>query len=187
MIPNVKSLDKIQKRIHFLKFMRFVRDIHPKIFWALERRLMAIGGFEYTDDEIRIAKKAPWPTSISPYIQWFFMQRLYLQQQESEGHPKTPSIKYEDLVKEPEWHLKAIFKYCGLSENLVPNALKALHKDSQKGSPLAQKTFERNRDDARLGSKATLDVVQELSVEMGFKDAMGDIRLPHDIFGFVNG
>ena len=44
------------------------------------------------------------------------------------------SLKFEDFLCDPEKNLKALFDFCNISHNLMPDVLKVLSKDSQAGS-----------------------------------------------------
>jgi hypothetical protein len=49
-----------------------------------------------------------------------------------------PEVTYEDLVSKPEETIGAVFDVCGISKQLIPEAVTALHRDSQAGTPLSR-------------------------------------------------
>ncbi len=63
-------------------------------------------------------------------------------------------VRYEDLVAEPEATLGKVFQHCGIPLELVANALPAMERDSQKGSPF---------DQQRLAKYKNAHVPHELS------------------------
>ena len=65
-------------------------------------------------------------------------------------------IKYDDLVQSPLPATQAIFKYCNIPISLAEKAIGALHKDSQKLSPINMKN---------LSNKKTLELTPERKVK----------------------
>ncbi|ELT98497.1 hypothetical protein CAPTEDRAFT_207591 [Capitella teleta] len=181
LIPNALSMDKINKKILFHRVDSAIRNIHPTIFWRMHKLIMNDMAFPYTENELDIAKKSDWSQGIIMYYYLLKVHAFYLQLQNRNDHPKTPSVKYEHLIKDPNKCLTAVFKHCDLSLALVPKALRALHKDSQRGSILAQETLNKREQDPRLVAKELLDIVEELAGEMGLNDLWGEFQLGHDV------
>ena len=50
------------------------------------------------------------------------------------------AIRYEDLIKDPQYALEALFKYLELPLDLVPKGMEAMKKDSQKGTNISRKS-----------------------------------------------
>ncbi|ELT94201.1 hypothetical protein CAPTEDRAFT_210107, partial [Capitella teleta] len=99
-----------------------IRSIHPTIFWRMHKLIMNDMAFPYTENELDIAKKSDWSQGIIMYYYLLKVHAFYLQLQNRNDHPKTPSVKYEHLIKDPNKCLTAVFKHCDLSLALVPKA-----------------------------------------------------------------
>jgi hypothetical protein len=118
---------------------------------------------------------------------WLKLQQVYHIHLKTEGHPKTPSVKYEDLLEDPGKYISAVFQYCELSEELVPKALNAMEKDSQRMSPLSQRSFTPAEDDNRMESPEFLDLVNDLGALILGNDhvTQSDFRLPNNLADLV--
>jgi hypothetical protein len=66
-----------------------------------------------------------------------------------------PEVTYENLLSKPEETIDAVFDVCGISKSLIPEALTALHRDSQAGTPISRdkvaqvKSFELSKLDRK--------------------------------------
>jgi hypothetical protein len=66
-----------------------------------------------------------------------------------------PEVTYENLISKPEETIGAVFDVCGISKSLIPEALTALHRDSQAGTPISRdkvaqvKSFELSKLDRK--------------------------------------
>ena len=52
------------------------------------------------------------------------------------------SLKYEDLLDDPETKIKALFRYIGLPDNRLPDVRKVMNKDSQEGTQFTTRQFD---------------------------------------------
>ncbi|ELU11416.1 hypothetical protein CAPTEDRAFT_193818, partial [Capitella teleta] len=57
----------------------------------------------------------------------------------------TPSVKYEHILANPSSCLSTIFAFCGLSQDFVEPALRALKKDSQANSLIGKDQINKNK------------------------------------------
>ena len=58
------------------------------------------------------------------------------------------AVRYEDLRDNPRYCLQVLFKACELDNDLLPKALEAMSRDSQRGSSLSKANL---KDNAGLG------------------------------------
>jgi hypothetical protein len=187
-IPNAKSVLKMANRLNAMKLDKLIRGIHQRIFWKLQTRQMDFIGVPWKKEELEILKRAPWPQGMRYYHLWLTFQQAYLIQLKTEGHPKKPSIKYEDLLEDPGKVITAVFRHCDLSEELVPTALNAMKRDSQRASRiLSQRSFTTADDDDRMESSEVLDIANDLGALTLGHDRVTDrgFRLPNNIADIV--
>jgi hypothetical protein len=55
------------------------------------------------------------------------------------------SLLYDDLLQQKEEGVRAVFKVCGIPESLVPDALIAFTRDSQRNSPVSMEATSKIR------------------------------------------
>ncbi|ELU17791.1 hypothetical protein CAPTEDRAFT_198052 [Capitella teleta] len=180
-VPHVTSYHKLRKLIIIERLDAAIRSIHPRVFWMLQKLVMSKLELPYTEKELNIAGKSDYPHGISTYYNVLKTHWVYLQRQQQDADAKTPSIKYEDLIKDPSKYITAVFRHYGLPLSLVPKAMRAMHKDSQRGSVLARTELKKRAEDSRLITEDMLAIADELGSEMGFEDALREFRLPYDI------
>ena len=173
---------RLKKRISFLRLNDRIHGIHPKIFWYLKRKQYEILKLPFTEKEFAIASKTKHLTEIMCYNWWLKSQWLYLERQKT--GPPAPSLKYEDLINDPVKYTSAVFKYCGLSLDLLPKALTAIHKDSQRGSRLARENFATEGGLSVFEDENFLAIARELGAEIGF-NVTEDFHLSNDILSWV--
>ena len=62
----------------------------------------------------------------------------------SQGY-KIRSLKYEDLLEDPETTIKALFHYAGLPDDRLPDVREVMNKDSQKGTLYTTRHLDQDR------------------------------------------
>jgi hypothetical protein len=87
------------------------------------------------------------------------------------GVPIKP-IRYDDLVAQPEIVAAEVLDYCGLSQELIPQMLTPLGRDSQAGS-----VIERSRQQRYELSPRDREIIRDVLARSDIVDS-GDFRIP---------
>ena len=61
------------------------------------------------------------------------------------GGCRISAVRYEDIMKSPEQFISAVFQFCGLPDELVSPALRAMNTDSQENSCLSRRELYKHR------------------------------------------
>jgi hypothetical protein len=171
-VTQVIAVHRIMDAILFTRFLEFLAMKH---------------GFNEIDmplDEVTapIMQKSAHRRAFNAFYVPVCTHGLYLKKLRH-GPFEMPAIKYKDILSNPDENIRIIFEFCGLDPQLVTKASRALHKDSQAGSPLSQQNLQNHADDlkAKLTEASVIRDAKTLAGHWGLSDIMGDLRLPGTI------
>ncbi|CAH1785753.1 unnamed protein product [Owenia fusiformis] len=109
-----------------------LRNCAPK-----KMRTMLVDMFA-PDKHLKWAKEKSFVQNMSMHsvmtLGWAGMMLEYMDL--NKNGVKIAAIRYEDMLNNPSKAVKAIFKYCNISEDFVAKGVEAMAKDSQRGTDI---------------------------------------------------
>jgi hypothetical protein len=134
-VPNAKSIYRLAQILPFLKLAFTLGKYHSYFVEA------CWNGLGFYGKDFRVKMTDDIDLAIYMYAVWC---REYIRLRQS-GFPAS-AIRYEDIMKDKEFAVRAILEYCDLSPELTSKALRGLELDSQRNSPLSRKILSQHKD-----------------------------------------
>lgn len=172
-----KSLSRLMLQVNGVRIINFLKFL-PSLWKKIRVWFVCIN--QNFDDSI---KEILQTTDHIEYLTCGMFWALAIQDKLKDSN--TPAIKYEDIVSCPEASIRAIFNYCGLSEKLVPKAVKTLFGgDSQHNLALSWEELVQMKwcnGDTSSKSRRARDEMDAICRHFGVPELSEDCILPNTL------
>jgi hypothetical protein len=132
-----RDMEKVTKSLYKMSYILPTTRL-AYIFFRLNGKLVA-AMFKQADFPTEGTNRTVDNDYCSGVFQAAVSGNVYRKMQQS-GF-KVHGLLFDDLLKEKEKGVRAIFKLCGIPESLVPDAMAAFTRDSQRTSPLSMEAM----------------------------------------------
>ena len=181
-IPNVvNSIIKLQPELRYMKIVNLLLSV---LGHNVRKKVKVLDFFE-KEEQTRNSEIIDLLLKFLYHPQCLYLQFLIYVITKNHNvylsiHQQKPgvvkSIKYEDLLSDPDATIRDVFSHCGLPSELVIEAKTALEHDSQANSVISRETLSKNKP--RKPECVIKDALDRICKHYNVAGYYTDLRLP---------